>query len=51
MSLTALDDELAARVADDAGDDADRDVGGSQYRPLLDVDLEEPARQAGATRA
>ena len=40
----ALEPELAARVADDARDDAERHAGPLERRPLLDVELEERRR-------
>ncbi len=39
----AVDDHLAPRVADDAGDDSERDIGEGEPRALLDVHLQEGA--------
>ena len=41
MTRTTIEPELAARVLDDAVDDAQRDAGPLERRPLLDVELEE----------
>src|SRR5262245_60131445 len=48
MSSAALEDELAACIADDPGHDADRRVLPSEHRSLLDVELEEGARKRAA---
>ena len=45
---SALEHELAAHVADDPRDDAERRVGLREHRPLLDVHLEEGRRAARA---
>ena len=41
----ALEDDLAARLPDDRGDDPERRVRAREHRALLDVQLEERARQ------
>src|SRR5262249_14946703 len=41
----ALEDDLAAGLADDARHDRERHAGALEHRPLLDVQLEEGARQ------
>src|SRR5207244_12138523 len=50
VARVALDDELAARDADDSRDDAERRTGRGQARPLFDVQLEEGARPRAPTR-
>ncbi len=44
MARAAFEPQLAARVADDARDDAERHAGPLERRPLLDVELEEGRR-------
>ena len=44
MAGAALEPQLAARVPDDARDDAERHAGPLERRPLLDVELEERGR-------
>ncbi len=50
MPGVSLDDELAARIADDSGHDPNRHVSFSQNGSLLDVELEERLRERIAAR-
>ena len=45
MPGSPVDDQLAARVPDDPGDDPERRLGVGEHRALLDVELEKGARQ------
>jgi hypothetical protein len=49
MARPPLDDDLSACVADDPRYDAQRSTVVSEYRPLLDVELEKGARQGTAS--